>query len=506
VDDHRVNGEDAITPGTWEEPQGGPVLTGDGAAAAEHPEPGLDLGRPTWKLVLTLAWPVFIQQMLILAVQLSDRLLAGRFQAVSAAEQVASQAAQTTASYLSWFLLAYINLVSVGSTALVARFVGAGDRRHALRATNQSFLLAVSLGLAGSIVGLLGLERLIALLQLEGQTAELAVAYLRPTFWFLTLQVIELAGVACLVGAGDTRTGLWVLGGVAILNVPLSWAFFYGLGPLPALGFVGIAMGTGVSHALGGLVVLSVLVRGRAGLRLDLRMLRPDFSLLRRLLRVSVPAAADSLSVSVGQLWFVSIVNNLDDAAQAAHGIALTWEALGYFSGVAVGTAGMALVGQALGARAPHRAAHAGWTAFALGGGLMVAMGALFFTLAPAMFALFCPYPGQRPIIEAGVPVLRLVAFGMPALASCLILTYSLRGAGDTRVPVLISWAGFFAVRIPLAYLLTSEQLDLGALGTLPGASLGLFGAWLAMFADLQVRGILTLWRFATGGWQRIEV
>jgi len=80
--------------------------------------------------------------------------------------------------------------------------------------------------------------------------------------------------------------------------------------------------------------------------------------------------------------------------------------------------------------------------------------------------------------------VLRLIAFAMPPLASCIIFTNALRGAGDTRVPVLFTWCGFFALRIPLAYLLTRDRLDLGPLGTWPGHNLGLFGAWLAMFAD----------------------
>ena len=111
------------------------------------------------------------------------------------------------------------------------------------------------------------------------------------------------------------------------------------------------------------------------------------------------------------------------------------------------------------------------------------------------MFALFCPDPGQRPIIDAGVPVLRLVAFAMPATASAIIFTYALRGAGDTRVPVLFTWFGFLGVRLPLAYWLTRPEL-----------ALGLYGAWLAMVADLLVRGTLMLLRFAGGRWQAVRV
>src|SRR5262249_48830116 len=110
------------------------------------------------------------------------------------------------------------------------------------------------------------------------------------------------------------------------------------------------------------------------------------------------------------------------------------------------------------------------------------------------------------PIVEAGVPVLRLVAFAMPALASCLVLTWALRGAGDTRVPELFTWLGFFGVRIPLAYWLTRDAIDLGPLGTWPGLDLKLFGAWLALCIDVQVRGLFLLARFAGGRWMRMRV
>src|SRR5262249_6165619 len=129
------------------------------------PEPVADLStsspalsRPIWLQVLALAWPVLLQQFLILLVGLSDRLLAGRFEQ---SDQVAYQAAQTTAMYLSWFLTSYTVLVSIGSTALVARFIGAGDRDSANRATAQALLLAIFLGITGTVIGFLGLEHFI---------------------------------------------------------------------------------------------------------------------------------------------------------------------------------------------------------------------------------------------------------------------------------------------------------------------------------------------------------
>src|SRR5947209_2102139 len=174
----------------------------------------------TWRLVLRLTWPVLGQQGLVLAVTLSDSFLAGHFRPPVPEQHVAYQAAQTTANYLSWFISSYTILVGVGSTALVARFVGAGDRDRAVRVTHQALLLAAALGLLGPLVVLLGgLRPLAALLQLHGEAVGYAADYLQPLFALLVFQIVEAAGIACLAGAGDTQSGLWVRLFVAVLNL-----------------------------------------------------------------------------------------------------------------------------------------------------------------------------------------------------------------------------------------------------------------------------------------------
>src|SRR5262249_61825935 len=166
-----------------------------------------------------------------------DRWLAGQY------ADAAASAAQTTATYLAWFLLSYTMLVTTGSTTLVAFLVGGGERRTARQVLHQSLGLAFVLGTCGSVVGLLVVGRVLRLLQLEGESLAYASDYLQPLLIVLPLQMVGLAGIACLAGAGDTKTGMCVLGGVALLNVPLALAFCRGFGPIPALGFRGIATG-----------------------------------------------------------------------------------------------------------------------------------------------------------------------------------------------------------------------------------------------------------------------
>lgn len=488
------------------------------------------LRTPTVRVVLALALPVLAQQGLNLIVTLSDTFIAGRLETAPGAPpsdappsdpsaqrpsdsksvQPSVQAARTNAHYLTWAISSFTILVTVGSTALVARFVGAGDRELARDVMHQSILLALVAGGLLSAVGLAGgIQWLVQMLNLKGEAAAQAKSYLDVLFVLLIFQIVESAGIACLVGAGDTRTGFFVMIGVAIVNIPLAWTFAFNLWPIPdtivslPTGFPGIALGTGLSHVLGCAAVMTVLVRGREGLWLEARRLVPRPDLAWRLLRVSLPAALDSLSMVAGQLWFLSIVNQIGVVESGAHGIALNWEALGYLSGAAFGTAAMSLVGQQLGAGRPDLARKSGYLALALGGGLMCFMGLVFLLLAPQMFMISTSDPG---IVAEGVPVLRLVAFAMPALAPVIIFTSALRGAGDTRVPVIFTWVGFFAVRIPLAYILIRPEVDLGPLGVLPGANLGLFGAWLAMFVDIYIRGAFFVARFMRGRWQLQKV
>ncbi|MBI3823211.1 MAG: MATE family efflux transporter [Planctomycetes bacterium] len=473
------------------------------------------LPLPSWRLVIALSMPVLAQQGLHFVVLLSDRFLAGHLQVE---DHAAVLAASTTAHYLAWFITCYNVLVTVGSTALVARCVGAGEHRLAVEATHQALLLAVGLGLIATAWAFLGGVRwMVHVLNLEGAAADYAAEYALILFGLLVFQTIEVAGISCLIGAGDTRTGLVVMIGVAVINIPLAWGFSRGYGPFPKLGFIGIALGTALSHVLGGLVVIAILIRGRFGLKLQPALFLPRFDLFYRLLRISVPSGLDSLSVVAGQFWFLSIVNTFGEVAASAHGIALVWEALGYLSGAAFGTAAMTLVGQNLGAQRPAEAERAGWMAFALGCGVMTLMAAIFFTLAPQMFALFCPSESQAPIIAAGVDVLRLVAFAMPPLASTIVFTSAMRGAGDTRVPVLFTWVGFFVVRIPLAYFLAKTEFAVrlpywfGSLawweiGTFEGFGMGLYGCWLAMTADIVVRGVFFLARFVRGAWKLQKV
>jgi Na+-driven multidrug efflux pump len=224
----------------------------------------------------------------------------------------------------------------------------------------------------------------------------------------------------------------------------------------------------------------------------------PDWAEIRRVLRVSVPAAGESLANILGQLWFLSLINRLGAVATAAHGVAIRCEAIAFLTVTAFSVAASTLTGQYLGARRPDLAGRAARTAWGMGVLVLSVLGVLIYAQAGPMFGVFLG--GRQPHVAAeGVPVLKVVAFALPALAAINVLSGALRGAGDTRWPWLFVMVGYLAVRLPLTYLLATPESG-GGLGW------GLFGAWLAMFADLHVRAALVAARFLQGGWRWARV
>ncbi|MFO0909431.1 MAG: MATE family efflux transporter [Isosphaeraceae bacterium] len=265
--------------------------------------------RTLRRQVVSLAIPVLIEQTLLYFVGLSDTLITGRYLAED------HLAAVTVAGYLLWFLSSLLTVVSVGATALVARMFGANERPVAVRITQQALLMAMILGTLIAVGGIALAPGIVWALNLRGEPAQLAVVFLRIVLSVTPLLACTTAGVACLRGAGDTRTGGWVMVLVNILNVTFTWTLVRGWGPIPAYGFPGVAAGTAVAEGIGGIIVLVVLARGRSGLVFNVRDPRPSWPEIRRILRISLPATGESLTNVLCQLWFLGLINRLGPVA-----------------------------------------------------------------------------------------------------------------------------------------------------------------------------------------------
>lgn len=450
--------------------------------------------------MLRLAAPVLLEQILGMAVWFSDRLLTGHYL------DTPHLAAITLMAYVLWLVWGLFSVVAIGATAMVARFAGAGDWAAARQVAHQAFIVGALVALAVTLGGVAWSDRIAVALQLSGESAELATSYLRCVLPVLPLMMLQTVGIACLRGAGDMVSGLMIMTVVNLVNVAASWSLVLGLGPLPAMGWNGVALGTAAGFVVGGTLVTALLLRGRWGLKLQWRRFRPNRGLIRRLLRVGLPGGADMLSIIGCQLWFVALINRLGTLAVAAHGVALCVESLAFLPGSAFQMAATTMVGQTLGARDPHRASRSTLVALLCGGGLMILAGVAIFTRAEILAGLFVRSEHAH-VADLAVPLLQTVSLAIPALAVTMILSGSLRGAGDTRWPLAFSLMGLLGVRIPLAYWLAQDVVHLPLVDvTMAGWGLGVVGAWYAMAADLHVRALLVTIRFLEGGWKRIEV
>lgn len=426
-----------------------------------------------------------MEQFLGILVVYSDTALAGHYLGE------ADLAAMSLLAYIMWLVPSLFAVVAIGATAMTARFAGAGQMRWALRATNQALLLGAGLTAAVMLALAVWGDELIGAMNLSGPAAAKAEIYLAFVIPVLPAIMLTQIGPACLRGAGDTVSGAIAMGLVNVVNIAASWALVLGLAGLPQLGWEGLAWGTALGHLLGGAVMLWFLVRGRAGLRIQPRFLRYDRELARRLLRIGVPGGGDTLMVVVCHMWFVSIIFQLGATQAAAHGVAVRIESLAYLPGIAFQVAAATMAGQYLGAGDPQRASRGAWTACLVCAGVMSAAGLVFFFAARPLTMVFT---GQANVIETSVPLLKIVAVAMPAMAVTTALSGALRGAGDTRWPFAFTMIGLLGVRIPAAYALTLYF------------PLGIQGAWYAMVADIWIRCPLVLARFLHGGWKRIDV
>lgn len=466
----------------------------------ESPAKTLPTGSMLGALV-RLSLPVLLANFLHVLVEYVDTFLAGRF--LTGPEPLA---AISLIRYAMWLVFTLFAFVSIGATALIARFVGAGDMRTASRTLCQSLVLGAILSLVFMGLGFAGARWLTGVMHLEGEAARLALVYLYFVLPVLPALMVEEVGVACLRGAGDTVSGLAIMGFVNIVNLVVSATLLIGWGPIPAMGWPALAIGTVTARLLGAVIMLALLAKGRAGLKLTLSGLKPDYEMLARLLRIGVPGGVDAIAVVGCHFWYVSIINRLGTMAAAAHALGISIEALSYLPGSAFQVAAATLVGQSLGAKDERRATRSVLAACALAGTFMTACGLLFF-FAPRMLVQVFLGDNDPPLADLCVRLLPIVAVSMPALAIGMTFTGALRGAGDTRWPLAITLLGFLGVRIPLAYVFSQQTFFVpGTNWELAGYGWGVAGAWMAMVVDVHVRAMFTSLRFFQGGWRRIEV
>ena len=438
------------------------------------------LRRAVWQLT----WPVIAEQSLMTLVQIVSMAMVGRL----GPEAIA---ASGLSNYPFMLISSTFMGLSVGTTALVARFFGAGDRRGAERTLQQSLLVGAVFGVLVAIAGTVYAKPIIGMMGAAPDVAALGEQYVRSMAPGLAFMIILTMISAGLRGAGDTRTPMVVNVLVNLANVAFGWPLIFGRFGLPSLGIVGAGLAATLARALGGVLMLGLLVANRLTLYVSWRrLLAADFPLLRRLLKVGLPSGAERLITSFGQLLYVRQVAGLGTIAYATHSLGMNIESLSWMPGIGFSTAASTLVGLTLGARRPVIAERSTIATLRMAFWVMGLMGFLFFAI-PTVFLRI--YTDNAQIISIGSTAMKVLGVNQLAQAAAFVYAGGLRGAGDTRSVLIITTLGTWGVRLGMTPIL----LHLGW---------GLTGAWMAMFADQAFRALASYWVFRRGKWKSVEV
>ncbi len=462
------------------------ALTGESPArqSTSHLLTG-DLRFTVWHLAL----PVLLEQFLNFCVGTYDMWLSGHLPDESITTSATS--AVGVAAYVGWLASMLFSLVAAGTTALVARHWGAGQFTDARRITNRSLALALTAGIGFLILIWPGAPLFSFLLDLEPKAAEITTHYLRLDGIGLVFTALSLVGAAALRGTGDMRTPMFVLGTVSVLNIIVSTILVYGLGPIAPLGVDGIVLGTVSARFAGGLLMMLWLRFGSRILAIELSQWKLRGETARRILRIGLPAAIDGMIMWSGHFLFLRIISEAGATALATHMIGIRVEAITYLPAVAWGAAAATLVGQSLGNQDPQRARRAGHTAVWQCGLLGILITLAFFAGSERIFSFMHNDPQVR---ETGASAFRTVALFQIPLIISIVYVAGLRGAGETRFPLVMTVFSTIGLRIPLAWLLCL------------GLGWGLYGAWLAMCVDMFIRAVMSAWKFARGDWVETKV
>lgn len=442
--------------------------------------------KPLRAAILALALPVMAEQILATVTQVVDMAMVGRL----GAESIAAVGVSMQPFMLAMSLF---SAVSVGNTALVARFIGAGEPDNASRTLTQSLLIAAIFAGLIAVIGFLFAPQLVNIMNPETDVLELAVRYVRfmmPGIFFM-LSSMMITG--SLRGAGDTRTPMKVNMMINILNPILNWLLIFGNLGFPRMGVAGAALATTIARSVGGLTFVYIIFSGRRVLHIRKEHLRRgfDWPLIKRMLNIGLPAAVEQLITRSGQILYARTVSGLGTVLYAAHQVTINAESISYMPGFGFSAAATTLVGQNLGAKNPQRASQAGREAWKLGATLMGAMGVLLFLIPGLLMRIYTDDPD---VIMYGSQCLRIAAFSQIPMGTSFIMSGALRGAGDTRFMLFVSTASVWFVRLGLSLLFINVF----------GWSLA--GAWLAQLMDWVVRGGVAFLRFRSGKWATIKV
>ena len=445
------------------------------------------LARSVWKI----AWPTMLTNVIGGLQGIIDHALVGNLVGFRA------NAAIGVSNQIFIVVIVFIVSLFTGMSVLVSRFAGAGDEEKVNRTVYQAFLTAIfmSVGILAPI-GYFSAPFLLDFVNAEALVKAEALPFLRITFVFSIGLLIYFMLSGALRSAGDAKTPMILGIAMTVMNVVFNIILIRRLGPIPAFGTMGSAMGTSIASGLVAIYALWKLWRGgwvvsfpRGG------GWGPDWSIIRSLFKFGLPTGIQGIAMNVGGVLMLAFVGSLAEsaAAQAAFAVSygqlfslITWTSVGLMGAAA------AVAGQNLGAGNPDRANAAVHTAARFGILGAAFIGFFFFFFPAQLLGIFGM--NEPAVVAVGTQLLRVLSISGIFISVALTYTGGLQGTGDTKSPLYISIIS--QVLIPLGICFFIQQT-----GTLEPIHI-----WLAILAGHITRCVLSVIRFTQGKWRAIAV
>jgi MATE family multidrug resistance protein len=421
------------------------------------------------RAMFALAAPLVLTELGWMAMGIVDTMFVGRV----SAEAIGAVSLGTSVFYA---IAIFASGLLLGLDTLVSQSFGAGDLEDCHRSLVSGIWLA--LFLIPSVMGAVWLlVPAMARFGINPSVLREATPYIRALNWSTAPLLLFFCLRRCLQSIGVVRPILVTLITANMVNIAGNWIFVFGNLGAPRMGAEGSGWSTCVSRIY--MLAALIVVIWRRDPKAFAMGWRPDFHRIGRLLNLGLPAAGQiGLETSVFATVTI-LIAKLSSDVLAGHQIALTVVSTTFMMPLGISSAAAVRVGQAIGRRDPQGAARSGWTALALGAGVMSVAAVTLLSFPEAIARLFTPAAG---IIAAAGPLLRVAAFFQLFDGLQVTATGALRGMGDTRTPMLCHFAGYWILGLPMGAFLCFRE------------SLGAVGLWMGLSAGLIVIGIILLW------------
>ncbi|MFC1706543.1 MATE family efflux transporter [Planctomycetota bacterium] len=426
-----------------------------------------------------MAVPVVFTQLSMMGMGIVDTLMVGRLGEVALGA--------VSIGNTIYFTIAIVLMGCVmGTEPVIGRAEGAGRRAECGRALWQGLWLAAAFGAPVTLL----LRDAAWLAELLGQRPEIvegSAAYLAGRAYAITPFLLFAAQRYFLNAVGNTRAVMVVALAANVLNVIADYALIFGKLGFPALGVQGAGYATSVSM-LGMAVLAGVMVFGGAYRTYGVRPRFPSWTRIREVLRLGIPLGMQ-LGAEMGVFAVAAVMAGwLGKTPLAAHQVALTLASVTYMVPLGVSVAASVRVSQCLGAKDPAAAERAGKITLGLGAAFMSLAAIVFLTMPTLLVRLFTDEPG---VIATGRTLICVAGLFQISDGLQVVAAGCLRGAADTKTPLLANLIGHWGVGLPLGYLLAFR------------CGLGVTGLWIALTTSLTIVGVVLAVRFLRGRWRQ---